>query len=184
MPLQMFLIFGSGYVFEMFYFFPLLPLFSLLPSCPQLSPTSISLLLTSRPVLSPFLPFPLTLSMSSRKLLFRRIIWYILQKKRLSFWFSIFGKSLLCVCVCGCWLFSIHFSSVQFSRSVMSDSLRPHESQHARPPCPSPIPGVHSDSRPSSQWCHPAIRLHLFINIRSWKPRKREHCFWRIQVLL
>ena len=49
------------------------------------------------------------------------------------------------------------FSSVQFSRSVVSDSLRPHESQHARPPCPSPTPGVHSDSRPSSQWCHPAI---------------------------
>ena len=49
------------------------------------------------------------------------------------------------------------FSSVQFSRSVMSDSLRPHESQHARPPCPSPTPGIHSDSRPSSQWCHPAI---------------------------
>ena len=48
-------------------------------------------------------------------------------------------------------------SSVQFSRSVMSDSLRPHESQHARPPCPSPTPGVHSDSRPLSQWCHPAI---------------------------
>ena len=43
------------------------------------------------------------------------------------------------------------FSSVQFSRSVLSDSLRPHESQHARPPCPSPTPGVHSDSRPSSQ---------------------------------
>jgi len=39
----------------------------------------------------------------------------------------------------------------------MSDSLRPHESQHARLPCPSPTPGVHSDSRPSSQWCHPAI---------------------------
>ena len=49
------------------------------------------------------------------------------------------------------------FSSVQFSRSVMSDSLRPHESQHARPPCPSPTTGVHSDSCPSSQWCHPAI---------------------------
>ena len=49
------------------------------------------------------------------------------------------------------------FSSVQFSRSVMSDSLQPHESQHARPPCPSPTPGVHSDSRPSSHWCHPAI---------------------------
>ena len=47
--------------------------------------------------------------------------------------------------------------SVQFSNSVVSDSLRPHESQHARPPCPSPTPGVHSDSRPSSQWCNPAI---------------------------
>ena len=49
------------------------------------------------------------------------------------------------------------FSSVQFSHSVVSDSLRPHESQHARPPCPSPSPRVHSDSRLSSQWCHPAI---------------------------
>ena len=47
--------------------------------------------------------------------------------------------------------------SVQFSSSVMSDSLRPHELQHTRPPCPSPTPGVHSDSRPSSWWCHPAI---------------------------
>ena len=47
--------------------------------------------------------------------------------------------------------------SVQFSRSVVSDSLRPHESQHARPPCPSPSPGAHSDSRPLSLWCHPAI---------------------------
>ena len=48
-------------------------------------------------------------------------------------------------------------SSVQFSRSVVPDFLRPHESQHARPPCPSPTPGVHPDSHPSSQWCHPAI---------------------------
>ena len=47
--------------------------------------------------------------------------------------------------------------SVQFSCSVVSDSSRPHESQHARPPCPSPTPGVHSDSRPSSRWCHPTI---------------------------
>ena len=51
----------------------------------------------------------------------------------------------------------IQFSSVQFSRSVVSDCLWPHESQHTRPPCPSPTPGVHSNSRPSSQWCHPAI---------------------------
>ena len=49
------------------------------------------------------------------------------------------------------------FSSVQFSRSVVSKSLRPHELHHAGPPCPSPTLGVHSDSRPSSQWCHPAI---------------------------
>ena len=52
---------------------------------------------------------------------------------------------------------NIQFSSVQFSCSVMCDSLWPHESQHARPPCPSPTPGVNSNSRPSSQWCHPAI---------------------------
>ena len=49
------------------------------------------------------------------------------------------------------------FKGFQFSRSVTSDSLRPHELQHIRPPCPSPTPGVHSDSLPSSQWCHPAI---------------------------
>ena len=51
----------------------------------------------------------------------------------------------------------IRFNSVQFRHSVMSDSLRPHELQHARPFCPSPSPRVRSDSRPSSQWCHPAI---------------------------
>ena len=55
------------------------------------------------------------------------------------------------------WHLNHQFSSVQFSHSAVSDSLRPHESQHARPPCPSPTPRVHSDSRPSSQWCHPAI---------------------------
>ena len=47
----------------------------------------------------------------------------------------------------------IHFSSVQFSHSVVSDSWRPHESQHARPPSPSPTPGVYSNSCPSSRWC-------------------------------
>ena len=56
------------------------------------------------------------------------------------------------------WLHLLHtIRSDQISRSVVSNSLRPHESQHTRPPCPSPTPGVHSDSRPSSQWCHPAI---------------------------
>ena len=60
----------------------------------------------------------------------------------------LFGDSLACL------VFSL---SVQFSRSVVSDSLRPHESQHTSPPCPSLSPGVHPDSRPSSPWCHPAI---------------------------
>ena len=54
-------------------------------------------------------------------------------------------------------------SSVQFSRSVVSDSSRPHESQHTRRPCPSPTPGVHWDSRPSSQWCHPAISYSVVL---------------------
>ena len=49
------------------------------------------------------------------------------------------------------------FRSDKISHSVVSDSLWPHESQHARPPCPSPTPGIHSDSCPSSQLCHPAI---------------------------
>ena len=61
----------------------------------------------------------------------------------------------LSLCLCHLWFLS--FSSVQFSHSVVSDSLRPRESQHARPPCPLPTPGIHSDSCPSSQWCHPVI---------------------------
>ena len=48
-------------------------------------------------------------------------------------------------------------SSVQFSHSVVSNCFRPYELKHTRPPCPSPTPGVHSDSRPLSQWCHPVI---------------------------
>ena len=49
------------------------------------------------------------------------------------------------------------FSSIQFSHSVVSDFLWPHESQHTRPPCPSPTPGVYPNSRPLSWWCHPTI---------------------------
>ena len=57
-----------------------------------------------------------------------------------------------------CLSFEKHqFSSVQFSRSVMSDSLQPHELKHTRPPCPSPTSGVHPNSCPLSRWCHPAI---------------------------
>ena len=56
-----------------------------------------------------------------------------------------------------CFPLKMPSSSVQFSRSVVSNSLRPHESKHARLPCPSPTPRVHSNSCPSTQWCHPAI---------------------------
>ena len=49
------------------------------------------------------------------------------------------------------------YALVQFSHSVMSDSLQPHELQHARPPCPSPTPGVHQNLCPLSWWCHPTI---------------------------
>ena len=63
-------------------------------------------------------------------------------------------------------LLKSQFTSVQFSRSVMSDSLRPHESQHTRPPCPSPTPGVHPNSCASSRWCHPAI-LSSFVPFSS-----------------
>ena len=53
--------------------------------------------------------------------------------------------------------FTIKVLTVQFSRSVMSNSFQPHESQHAKPPCPSPTPGVHPNSCPPSWWCDPAI---------------------------
>ena len=60
-----------------------------------------------------------------------------------------------------------NISSVQFSHSVVSDSLQPHELQHARPPCPSRTPGIHSNTRPSSQWCHPAYNIynHILVHI-------------------
>ena len=76
----------------------------------------------------------LVCKMGDNSVYFRRLLWRINDLKYIS-------------CL----------SSIQFSHSVMSNSLRPHESQHARPPCPSPTPGIHPDSRPSSQWCHPAI---------------------------
>ena len=63
-----------------------------------------------------------------------------------------FHEYILLKCV---WFFSCVFS--QFSSSVVSDSLRPHERQHARPPCPSPIPRVYPNSCPLSWWCHPTI---------------------------
>ena len=78
-------------------------------------------------------------------------IWVITE-----YWveFPVQYRSLLVIC--------FMYSSVQFSRSVVSDSLWPHESQHARSPCPSPTPGVYSDSCPSSWWCNPAVSSSVF----------------------
>ena len=61
----------------------------------------------------------------------------------------------------------LQFSSIKFSRSVVSDSLQPHESQHAKPPCPSPTPEVYPNPCPSSQWCHPAMSSSV-ISFFSW----------------
>ena len=74
----------------------------------------------------------------------------------------------------------IQFSSVQFSRSVVSDSLRPHESQHARPPCPSPSPGVHSDSY-RLEIAKVKIRSDqaysvFFLSLFSGKGKKKKNC--------
>ena len=63
------------------------------------------------------------------------------------------GRKML---ICISWLMCM-FSSVQFSHSVVSDSLQPHELQHTRPPCPSPTPGAYPKPCPLSRWCHPTI---------------------------
>ena len=55
------------------------------------------------------------------------------------------------------WIWIEIFSSVQFSCSVMSNSLQPHEPQHARPPCPPPTPGIYTNPCPLSRWCHPTV---------------------------
>ena len=81
--------------------------------------------------------------------LFRGFLSYTHTSDKLSFLYLIWACCLVSV--------NTQIRSDQISRSVVSNSLRPHESQHTRPPCPSPTPGVYSDSRPSSQWCHPAV---------------------------
>ena len=83
-------------------------------------------------------------------------IWHILATN--TFWASPMAHTVssLLAMLETCIQF-LQFSSVQFSHSVVSDSLRPLRLQHPRPPCPSPTPGVYSNSCPWSQWCHPTI---------------------------
>ena len=87
-------------------------------------------------------------------------------------------------------------SSVQFSRSVMSDSLRPHELQHARLPCPSPTPGVYTNSCPLSRWCHLTIsslsspsppsfdvpNIRIFSNESALCIRWPKHCSFSFNI--
>ena len=72
------------------------------------------------------------------------------------------GGGILLTAYSGLAMLNLFFSSVQFSRSVVSDSLQPHESQHTRPPCPS-TPRVYSNSCPLSRWCHPNICCPLLL---------------------
>ena len=81
---------------------------------------------------------------------------------------------------------TVRFSSVPFSHSVVSGSLRPHGLQHARPPCPSPTPRVYSNSCPLSRWCHPTIILwcpfllqpSIFPSIRVFSNESVLHIRW------
>ena len=82
---------------------------------------------------------------------------YIANAFQLVISLSLSNLTLVSDTLFGKFYFALKFSSVQFNGSVVSDSLRPHESQYTRPPCTSPSPGVHSGSRPSSPWCHPVI---------------------------
>ena len=74
--------------------------------------------------------------------------------------------------------FFTSWATVQFSCSVVSDSLQLHEPQHARPPCPSPTPGVHPNPCPSSQWCHPTISssVILFSSCPQSYPQRKPNC--------
>ena len=74
------------------------------------------------------------------------------------------------------------FSSVQFSHSVVSDSLRPHELQHARPPCPSPTPGVHPNPCPLCRWCHPTISSSVIPFSSCPQSFPASGCFQMSQV--
>ena len=86
-----------------------------------------------------------------------------IQKKKKKKIFSLQYHQYVCI---------VQFSSVQFSQSVVSDSLRPHELQHTRPLCPLPTPGVHPNPCPSSWWCHPTISSSVipFSSCPQWFP--------------
>ena len=103
------------------------------------------------------------LSILTKLLTHNVFVWFTFVNNRSS---QIFGNSYTCVVIISPQRSPYEPqppASVQFSHSVVSDSLWPHELQHTRPPCPSPTPGVHSDSHTLSQWCHPAISISVIL---------------------
>ena len=76
-----------------------------------------------------------------------------------------------------------YISTVQFSHSVVSDSLRPHEPQHTRPPCPSPTPRVYPDSCPLSRWCHPTISSLSFPSPPAFNLSQHQGLFHESALL-
>ena len=108
-------------------------------------------------------------------------LWYMSQTKATTLQRNI--SRLTLAIVIGV-IFSCFFSSVQCSRSVMSDSLRPHELQHARPPCPSPTPEAYPNSCPSSRWCQPVISSSILLlppippSIRVFSNESTLHMRW------
>ena len=103
---------------------------------------------------------------------------------------NLINTTILYICVCVyiyiCLYVYINLS-VQFSRSVMSDSLRPHGLQHTSPPCPLPTPKAYSNSCPSHQWCHPTILssvipfsscLQIFSSIKVFSSESVLHITW------
>ena len=89
----------------------------------------------------------------------RKCVLSKLMKKVSEGTISLLSEDAAPLILCGSTYLHVQFSL--FSHSVVSDSLRPYESQHARPPCPSPTTGVHPNSSASSQWCHPAISFSV-----------------------
>ena len=107
------------------------------------------------------------------------IHWDIYFEYHFSLWESVYYFYVLKLKAISSIMLQSHHS-VQFSRSVVSDSLWPHESQHARPPCPSPTPGVYSNSCPSSRWCHPAISSSVIPSSSSANPSQHQGLFQRV----
>ena len=99
------------------------------------------------------------------------------KKKKKSYFATRFRMPNSCLRQVMCHLYSTTLS-IQFSRSVVSDSLRPHEPQHARPPCPSPAPRVYPNPCPLSQWYHLTISCHPLLLLPSIFPSIRVFFKW------